>query len=185
MSAKINYDNLYVAFPVFDHEVETEMWEQYETFGTVEHRIIISPKKKLVYSKIDEDGVERFYDYKTSEEVVESTYDSSFETESSPFYNIYCTYVNGLAPLPIAELRDMVRGRLQAKQKAIGYFIPFTQYVREKLGIDVSSLSPAMANKLLRVMNISAGKAFMLSFDSEKAKVQLEKIGYRSETKKK
>ena len=50
--AKINYDNLYVAFPVYDHEVETEMWEQYETFGTIEHRIIISPKKKLVYSKV-------------------------------------------------------------------------------------------------------------------------------------
>lgn len=183
--AKINYDNLYVAFPVYDHEVETEMWEQYETFGTVEHRIIISPKKKLIYSKVDEDGKERFYDYKTSEEVVEHTYDTSFETESSPFYSVYCTYINGLAPLPIAGLREQMKERFYAKQKCVGYFIPFAQYVQEKLGIDVSSLPPAYADKLLRLMNIGAGKSFMLSFNADEAKKQIEKIGYRSETKKK
>jgi len=71
MSVKIKYDNLYVAFPVYDYEVETEMFVQYETFGKVEHRLIISPKKRLIYSKIDADGVERFYDYMTSEEVKE------------------------------------------------------------------------------------------------------------------
>ena len=185
MSAKINYDNLYVAFPVYDHEVETEMWEQYETMGTIEHRIIISPKKKLVISKIDENGVERFYDYKTGEEVVEQTYSTSFETNSSAFHSVYCTYINGLAPLPIAGLREQMVERFHAKQKTVGYFIPFTQYVQEKLGIDVSSLSPAMADKLLRLMNVGTGKAFMLSFDLEEAKLQLEKLGYRSETKKK
>ena len=65
------------------------------------------------------------------------------------------------------------------------YFIPFAQYVQEKLGIDVSSLPPAYADKLLRLMNIGAGKSFMLSFNAEEAKKQMEKIGYRSETKKK
>lgn len=183
--AKINYDNLYVACPVYDHEVETEMYEQYETFGTIEHRIIISPKRKLVYSKITEDGEERFYDYTTSEEVVESTYETSFETRSSAFHSVYCTYINGLAPLGITGLREEMLARFHAKQKCVGYFIPFTQYVQEKLGIDVSSLSPSMANKLLRLMNVGAGKAFMLSFNAEEAKIQLKKIGYHSETKKK
>lgn len=183
--AKINYDNLYVACPVYDHEVETEMFEQYETFGTVEHRIIISPKRKIVYSKVDEDGVERFYDYKTREEVIESTYESSFETTSSPWHNLYCTYTNGIMPLPIPGLREQIKERFYAKQKCVGYFIPFAQYVQEKLGVDVSSLSPAMADKLLRLMNVGTGKAFMLSFDAEEAKTQLEKIGYHRETKKK
>ena len=183
--AKINYANLYVAFPVYDHEVETEMYEQYETFGTIEHRVIISPKKKLVYSRIDEDGKERFYDYTTSEEVVESTYDTSFETRSSAYNSVYCTYINGLAPLGIAGLREQMKERFYAKQKCVGYFIPFTQYVQEKLGIDVSSLTPAYADKLIRLLNVGSGKAFMLSFDSEEAKKQLEKIGYHSKTKKK
>lgn len=185
MSAKINYDKLYVACPVYDYEVETEMYEQYETFGTLEHRIIISPKRKLVYSKVDENGVERFYDYKTSEEVVESTYETSFETRSSAFHSVYCGYINGIMPLGIASLREEMLERHRAKQKCVGYFIPFTQYVQEKLGIDVSSLSPAMADKLIRILNVGFGKAFMLSFDSEEAKKQLEKIGYHSKTKKK
>ena len=183
--AKINCDNLYVAFPVYDHEVETEMYEQYETFGTIEHRVIINPRKKLVYSRIDDDGIERFYDYKTSEEVVESTYDTSFETRSSAFHSVYCTYINGIRPLPIPGLREEMKERFYAKQKCVGYFIPFTQYVQEKLGIDVSSLSPAYADKLIRLLNIGSGKAFMLSFDVEEAKKQLEKLGYRNETKKK
>lgn len=183
--AKINYDNLYVACPVYDHEVETEMYEQYETFGTIEHRIIISPKRKLVYSRIDEDGQERFYDYKTGEEVVESTYGTSFETRSSAFHSVYCTYINGIMPLPIPGLREQMVERFYAKQKCVGYFIPFTQYVQEKLGIDVSSLSPAYADKLIRLLNVGSGKAFMLSFDDEEAKKQLEKIGYHSKTKKK
>ena len=37
---KIEYDKLYVAFPVFDAEYETEMYEQYETMGTIEHNVI-------------------------------------------------------------------------------------------------------------------------------------------------
>lgn len=185
MSAKINYDNLYVAFPVYDYEVETEPFVQYESFGNVEHRIIISPKKRLIYSKIDADGVERFYDYKTSEEVKESTYESSFETNSSPWKSVYCTYINGIMPLPISSLREEMLAVHRAKQKNVGYFIPFIDYVREKLGMDVSGLSPAMADKLLRLMNVGAFKGFMLSFDSEKAAEQLNKIGYHSKLKKK
>ena len=54
---------------------------------------------------------------------------------------MYCTYINGLAPLGIPGLREEMKERFYAKQKCVGYFIPFSQYVQEKLGIDVSSLS--------------------------------------------
>ncbi len=185
MSANIKYDNLYVAFPVYDHEVETEPYVQYETFGTLEHRIIVTPKKKLVYSKIDEDGVERFYDYDTSEEVEEFTYESSFETGSSAFHSLYSGYIGGYFPMPIRGLREDMKQRFYAKQKCLGYFIPFTEYVQDKLGIDVSSLSPAMARKLLRLLNVGIKKSFMLSMDEEVAAKQLEKIGYHKKSKKK
>lgn len=185
MSAKIDYDNLYVAFPVYDHEVETEMFVQYETFGRIEHRIIVSPKKKLVYSKVDEDGVERFYDYKTNNEVVESTYEASFITKSSPFHSVYCTYINGLAPLPIPSLREDMISRFRQKQRCVGYFIPFTEFVQEKLGLSLDSITPALADKIIRLMNVGSGKAFMLSMEPEEAAKQLEKIGYHKKTKKK
>ena len=60
---KIEYDKLYVAFPVFDAEYETEMYEQYETMGTIEHNVIVSPKKVLIYSKVDQDGNVKYYNY--------------------------------------------------------------------------------------------------------------------------
>ena len=185
MSAKINYDNLYVAFQVYDHEVETEMYEQYETFGRVEHRIIVSPKKKLVCSKVLEDGKEIFYDYKTGEEVIEESYESSFETKSSPFYSVYCTYINGYAPLPIPSLREEMIARFKQKQKSVGYFIPFTDYIQEKFGLTLDSITPAIADKIIRLMNVGSGKAFMLSMNPQEATKQLEKIGYHKKTKKK
>ena len=45
--AKINYDNLYVACPVYDHEVETEMYEQYETFGTIDGDLVLEMAKTI------------------------------------------------------------------------------------------------------------------------------------------
>lgn len=183
MSKKINYYNLYIAFPVYDHEVETEMYVKYETFGTIEHRIIINPKKRLIYSKIDENGEELFYDYKTDEQVFEHTYNSSFETESSPFGSLYCGYMNGQIPMHIKGIRDAFKSIHNKKIHTVGYFIPFNEYISEKYGISIPLLTPAIIDKLIHLMNIGCGKSFMLSMDSKKANLQLEKIGYRKKNK--
>lgn len=183
---KIEYDKLYIAFPVFDAEYETEMYEHYETMGTIEHNVIVSPKKVLVYSKVDQDGNVKYYNYETGEEVKESSYESSFETNSSPLASIYCCYINGLFALPIPSMREHCIARYEAKKKEVGYFIPFSQYMEERFGISVDSMPPSVAHKVLRVLNIGCGKGFKLSFDKEIARRQLEEmIGYHfGETKK-
>jgi len=185
MSKKINYDNLYVACYAYDYEVETEMYVQYETSGIVEHRIIINPKKKLIYSEVDENGKERLYDYNTGEEVFEESYESSFATTSSAMESLYCGYINGYTCMPIEGLRRYFLDKHNQKKHTVGYLIPLNEYVEGKLGINITSLSPAKLNKLVRLMNIVSGRPFMLSMDPEKAKSQLEKIGYRKPEKKK
>jgi len=184
MSKKINYYNLYIAFYVYDHEVETEMFEQYVTFGTIEHRIIINPKKRLIYSKIGENGKETFYDYKTNEQVFEHSYESSFKTNSSAMGSLYCGYISGQFPMPIKGFRDEFISKHKRKLHTVGYFIPFDEYINEKLGINIPLLTPAIIDKLIHLMNIGSSKSFMLSMDKEEAKLQLEKIGYRKQNKK-
>ena len=49
----------------------------------------------------------------------------------------------------------------------------------------MSSISPAMADKVLKLLNIGSGKSFELSPVPKRGKEQLEKLGYHMQTKKK
>ena len=71
MNKKI--EALYVASRVAHLEYETNPWIQYESFGEVEHRIYVSPKKELIYSVI-EDGITKYYLYPSHQEIEESTF---------------------------------------------------------------------------------------------------------------
>lgn len=185
MKKRIDYDNLYIAYPVYDHEYETEMYEQYTTMGVIKHHVFVTPKKVLVYSKVDENGNIKYYNYKTGEEVKECSYESSFETTSSPLESIYCCYINRLFVLPIPSMRQYCNEKYEQKKKEVGYFIPFSQFMEERFGVSMSSITPAMADKVLKLLNIGAGKPFELSSNQEKAKEQLEVLGYHMQTKKK
>ena len=178
MSKKINCDNLYLAVSVYDYKIEIEPFVQYESFGKMEHRIIINPKKKLIYAKTDENGVKRFYDYKTHEHVFENSYESSFITHSSVMGGLYCRFINGRISVPRSLRNEFLR-----ESRTVGYFIPFTEHVKEKLNLDVSSLTPSMIDKLMFLINIGVGRPFELSMSTGEAKLQLKKIGYRKRSK--
>lgn len=185
MKKRIDYDNLYIAYPVYDHHVETEMYEQYETMGVVKHAVFISQKKVLIFSKTDENGVVRYYNYKTGEEVQENSYECSFETQSSPLESLYCCYINGLFALPFPSMREEFNKKYAQKRKEVGYFIPFSQYMEEHYGVSMKSIPPVLADKVLSLLNIGARYQILLSEDSNEAKEQLEKLGYHMQTKKK
>lgn len=185
MKRKNNYDNLYVACQVYDYEIETEPFIQYESFGTIEHRIIINPKRKLIYSKIDENGNEKFYDYKTGEEVIEQSYEKSFKTNSSTWKSLYCSFIGGHTNIPIKALKDDFISEHQTKKRSVGYLIPATDYIKEKTRIDISLISPNIIDKIISILNIAQPKSFILSMYKDEATTQLEKIGYHKETSKK
>ena len=185
MKKIIDYDNLYVAYPVYDHMVETEMYEQYETMGNIRHHIIVTPKKVLIYSKVDQDGNVKYYRYGTDEEVHESSYECSYDSASSPLLSLYSGYINGWFVLPIKSMREGYNEMYSKKKKEVGYFIPFSQYMEEHYGVSMSSISPAMADKVLKLLNIGSGKSFELSPVPKRAKEQLEKLGYHTSTQTK
>lgn len=185
MRKGIDYDNLYIAYLVYDHHVETEMYEQYTTTGVVQHAVFVSQKKVLIFSKVDENGVVRYYNYKTGEEVQENSYECSFETQSSPLESLYCCYINGLFALPIPSMREEFNRRYDELRKQVGYFIPFSQYMEEHYGVSMSSIPPVLADKVLRLLNIGARYQILLSEDPDKAKEQLERLGYHKDTQTK
>lgn len=185
MNKKNNYDNLYIGFYVYDYEVETEMYVQYETFGTIEHRIIIDPKPQIIYSKIDDNGNELFYDYKTNKQVFINSYKSSFKTKSSPMESLYCGYINRHITLSIPELRNIFLNKHNQKKQTVGYLTPINTYIDEKFGLKIELNSPFIIDKLIKLINLKPNKEFMLSMDLDEAKVQLSKIGYHEQEKKK
>lgn len=181
MKEKINYDKLYVACGVFEDEYEEEMWEQYETMGSVRHTIFVNPKRVLIYSKTDTDGTIRYYNFKTGEEVTEKSFKSSFYTTSSPTTSLYCAHVHGLFKIPFGDMRKEFDDKFTERTKAIGYFIPFDEYMENKLGISIKRPSLLLASKLVSLTNIGCGITFPLSQSEEKAREQLASIGYHTD----
>ena len=185
MKEKINYDNLYVAFPVFKREVEKEPWIQYESFGKVEHTVIVSPKRVLIGSKTDEFGDTKYYDYKTGKEVVEKSYDSSFTTTSSPIMSVYSSYAPGQCMIGEGYLKELFDLCLKNPTNRVGYLTPFSEFAEEKFGLSLDDYSPSLASKLVTLANLtSRRKGIALSHDKDVAKKQLEELGYHTDSEK-
>ena len=183
MREKLNYDNLFVACGVYEDEVEEEVWKKDETIGLVIHTIFINPKRVLIYSKTDENGNIRYYNYKNHEEVEEKIFESSFYTPSNATTSLYCGYIHRKYPLEIASIRTSFDKILESRLNAVGYFIPFDKYMEKKLGVSFD-VSPSLASKILQLTNITCGKTFALSKNKNLAVQQLADIGYYINLKK-
>ena len=184
MRKKVSCDNLFVACPIYEDEFEEEPWVQYESMGSVRHTIVVTPKRVLIYSSTDEDGNVKYYNYKTGEEVEEKSFKSSFYTNSSSTTSLYSGYIHGIFPLPIPSMRESFLRLHERKLKEVGYFIPFNEYMEDKLGFSCSSISLELASSLVRLTNVGSGRPFELSTSTDTAKMQLEKIGYHIEKEK-
>ena len=159
---KFDTQKLFVACRVYDLEVEIEPWVQYESFGLVEHNIIVDPKRILV--RKDENG--------------SIVYSSSFESESS------CLTSLCLSSWPLGSLSHLRKEYYEDKKGEIQFLIPFDEFIKAKLGIEIKQITIAQAQAILKLLNLTEGKPFKLSFDEEEAKEQIEtRIFNRSKTK--
>lgn len=181
MKEKISYDKLYVACGVFEDEYEEEVWEQYVTMGSVRHTIFVNPKRVLIYSKTGDDGIVKYYNYKTGEEVTEKNFKSSFYTTSSPTTSLYCAHVHGLFNISVESMRKEFDDKFTERVKGVGYFIPFDEYMEDRLGVSIRRPSLLLASKLVSLTNVGCGKTFPLSQDEDKANEQLASIGYHTD----
>ena len=144
----------------------------------MEHHILVSRKKVLVYSKRDTEGNIRYYLYPSGEEIKETNFDCSYETKSSCAGNIYSGYIHGYCFLPVAGLRDLFKEEFKRNMSLYGYFIPVEEY------LGTSDNTPLLIiQALLNLKNITKRNLIHLSFDKEEAKEQLKSIGCIQTTK--
>ena len=159
---KIKYDDLYVASEVFVYG----KWEDFSPGahepGYPSYTVHVSQKRRLLYAKLEQDGDIGFFDYITGKKVSELNHTSSFKGVN---------YSN--------SGRDYAQYDINCRG-GMGYFIPFDQYMLERFGKRIDSITPASAYILLKFTNFSQGRPISLSFNKEEAKIQLENIiGYR------
>jgi hypothetical protein len=185
MKEKRKIEGLFVATMYFKIGELIEEWEQYETFGQEDHHIIITPKKRLVYSSYDLDGNLKYYDYITDKEVIVKDYESSYSTTSSCCSSLYFGYTRGMCAMPISGLREIFKRKAEDEfSPKFGYLVPFDEYVKKHLGLRITNINPMIARILLKIIYPGYCKKFELSFDEKTAHEQLEKIGLRKEEEK-
>ena len=162
---KIDTNKLYVACRVYDYETELEPWIQYESFGKVQHDIFISPKRVLVV-KEEKDGKDVYFDYKTSKELYVQDYSSSYTTKSTPWTTVWSSGLPTILGKRIEEYFDM-------KEREIQFLVPLSEFLKEKFGVEVDSVSPKLVDFILHVINLTSGKPIHLSTDSSIAEEQI------------
>lgn len=150
---------LFVMCKIMDHyEVEEEWW-QYDTLGRMSHSISVFPIRYLVYAKLDEQGDFAFYDANTHERIKEFYSDNelySHDTQS------YCN-------LPVGH---------SSVCSYNGLLTPLEDFYQQKFGKKLEIKTLKEAKMKLRLANSFINRPIFLSRSPEKAKEQLEQIGY-------
>lgn len=172
----MDYDFLLVASRINRFSVETESFIQYETFGNVDHYLLVSQKKELVIGKKDGDKI-RYYNM-DGIEIEEYQRYSSYKTCSSVLTSLQFMYYDTCIPLLDKDIVDLAKKMCPTKGSYYGYFIPFDEYIKQELGYSLKSVTPIKAWTVLKFINMCKGKPMVLSFDEDESKKQLEQIGY-------
>ncbi len=168
MSKKVNVEELFVACPIVDYIKSTTGLEQCGPQGSENHQIYINPKKILVIKKENKyfDAVTglqvRPYYYKCS------YYDYNDYTRDNKIYRDY--------KMP-KHIPYSWRSPKLGYTTSFSYVIPFKEYIKKTLNIDVEDISLIKARILLSISNLSCEKPFKLSYDENVAQEQIrEKV---------
>ena len=169
-------DGLFVATMVYDREELIEPYMQYETQGRIDHHVIVTSEKRLVYSVTDETGKTRFYDYKTDEEIDFYEEKSSYITDADPLSTLY--HVSKGVRVPLTSLETTIDSyHKKSTSLRYGYPQPFSIYTESILGKPIFCDNPKIASVILNML--PKNKQFELSFDEEESKKQIDKYIYR------
>ena len=144
---KVNWHETFVGFKVDVRRTETEGFEQYESWGSIDNFVSVNREGILFvfdgneYRLIDDD-----------KPVEDFSFASSYETQSA------------------AGFRDHT-------ESGYGYFMPLSDFIKYNLNIDVHVGSLSTAKKLLKLISLTKQKKIYLSYDVNKAMEELKKIG--------
>lgn len=176
MKEKIDIDNLYVVCRVSEVVETIEPWVQYETFGKDIHHFFIKPKMYLT----KKEG-EKYTIISSGEEIKpiepKCSYASAGSCRTSLRYYAMPEIMTGGIINIGAKMayQDMLDDLNQ-----YGYVMPFKEYVKNVLGIELTGpITVSKAQVLLALIN-KRGKAFELSQNEEVAEEQIQKRVRRS-----
>lgn len=170
---KGNSNNLYVASVIWESLVEYEPWVQYESHGKLQHNLIVSRKRVLVYSETDENGNTKYYNYKTGKEVKICEHTHNYLTKSNYQISIL-SYLSSLHGV------NLLFPKLSYDYNIVGFLVPFDDFSQEKIGINSESLSVTQKFRLLNFYNLFAGKPFYLKDNIEESEEIIQnKLGYK------
>jgi len=180
-----NTENLFVASMLYDYAELVEPFVQYETFGKIDHHVIFTPEKRLVYRVEDENGVTKYYDYKTKKEI--SLYDkrASYSTRAGALSTLTLTDPRTTGIIPPHSILEMIEHyRENANLNGIryGFLVPVDDFIKVRFG-NLPNISPAAFNILLHI--ISTNKVTELSFNEEEAEEQISSLMYGLSLEKK
>lgn len=170
-------DALYVASMTYDLEKMITPYANRYFPGQIDHYVVVTSKKKLVYSVTDDRGNKKYYDYKTDKEIKEYKKKASYSTVASPSSTLYHSALSDKCPKGLrgisAELKEYAK---RANVLHYGYLVPFESYMELIIGTPVSDDSPAVANAIMKMS--PKNRAFVLSFNEKEAADQLKENIY-------
>ena len=172
---KRKIEKLFVAHRMYEFTVETEPYEQYKSFGKLENTFVVSTRKVLVYSSVDEEGTVRYYLYPSNKEVYLEPRTCSYTTHSSPMDSLYYGYTSRRFNGGVRSINEKILDMHQRQMSEIGFLIPAEEFFNVE---KIDNVPLAYALLLLHnTKSILSKRYIALSFDPEEAKEQMRRLG--------
>ena len=184
MKNKIDVEKLYVGNPYFINSIMIEPFIQYESFGDTLNEVYVLTKKYL-FEKTDDgyllSGTKHIYDgrYPTS----------SYHSSGSCTFNIYSSWMSKYFKFRKSAILVGIEAKMFesimkecAPSIKFGYFIPFKEYIKNTLHININGeISIQQAKLLLKLANLKRVKR-QIKLDEYIGNKQLLKYNLASKT---
>ena len=184
---KIDTNNLYVACPIYNIQSEAEYLDLKKRKNVKEsflanHTIVIDPKKALILKSNNSHDTRGEY-FNLMKEPYEPIflYDCSSSYQSKKIWSNFALSISSVLGQATDELIKYRAERLKRKGAYVfTCLIPFKEYVKQRLNLDIGdAIYRSEALILLKALNIGCGKPFILSYNENEAKEQIQKKVYK------
>lgn len=178
-------EGLYVVCKMSDDFEVLEPFEQHFDSGRCLHKLVVFPKRILVYARTDKNGDLVYYNADTNEKIEimdELTPFHSYESSSNPTLNLLEMIKQGIST-GIPTMNEELMDKLEKIYNQYGLLMPFEDYYEQKFRKPIENISLKTAKRILKMMNLFVNKSIILSTNPSVAAEQLEKIGYNKKEK--
>lgn len=113
-------------------------------------------------------------------ELIVKNYQSSYVSKSNYLYSIINITGDGTF---VGIQNKLKKSYYDLKSREVQFLIPFSEYVKQRLGIEISNITLRQAEIIIKYLNMYEGKPFILSFDEQEASMQINDNIYKRKKK--